>query len=36
VRFIAQAEDALTKRNLVLARLIADKALALALQLAPR
>lgn len=36
VRFIAQAEDALTKRNLVLARSLADKALAVALQLAPR
>jgi hypothetical protein len=35
-RFIAQAEDALTKRNLVLARSLADKALAVALQLAPR
>jgi hypothetical protein len=35
-RFIAQAEDALTKRNLVLARSLADKALAVAAQLAPR
>jgi hypothetical protein len=32
-RFIAQAEDALTKRNLVLARSLADKALAVAFQL---
>ncbi len=35
-RFIAQAEDALTKRNLVLARSLADKALVVAAQLAPR
>jgi hypothetical protein len=35
-RFIEQAEDALTKRNLVLARSLADKALAVAAQLAPR
>jgi len=35
-RFIAQAEDSLTKRNLVLARSLADKALAVAVQLAPR
>jgi hypothetical protein len=35
-RFIAQAEDALSKRNLVLARSLADKALAVAVQLAPR
>lgn len=35
-RFIAQAEDALTKRNLVFARSFADKALAVATQLAPR
>ena len=35
-RFIAQAEDALTKRNLVLARTLADKALVVAVQLAPR
>jgi hypothetical protein len=34
-RFIAQAEDALTKRNLALARTLADKALAVAVQLAP-
>ena len=35
-RFIAQAEDALTKRNLVLARSLADKASVVAAQLAPR
>ncbi|MEO8257434.1 MAG: hypothetical protein ABI868_08825 [Acidobacteriota bacterium] len=35
-RFIAQAEDSLTKRNLVLARSLADKALVVAAQLAPR
>jgi hypothetical protein len=35
-RFIAQGEDALTKRSLVFARSLADKALAVALQLAPR
>jgi hypothetical protein len=35
-RFIQQAEDALTKRNLVLARSLADKALAVAVQLAAR
>ena len=35
-RFIAQAEDSLTRRNLVLARSLADKALVVAAQLAPR
>jgi len=35
-RFLTQAEDALSKRNLVLARSLADKALAVAVQLAPR
>ena len=35
-RFIAQAEDALTTRNLALARSLADKALVVAAQLAPR
>ena len=35
-RFIAQADDALTKKNLVLARSLADKALAVAAQLAAR
>ena len=35
-RFIAQADDAVTKRNLVLARSVADKALAVAAQLASR
>jgi hypothetical protein len=35
-RFIEQAEDALTKRNFVLAKSLADKALAVAVQLAAR